>query len=160
MIKVSATHGARSHVLDMVNVFRARVVDVGPESLTIEITGGEEKIDRTAGSVAALRHPGNGANRHRSDAPRRPKTEESCCIACGDRQWRGNHRRRRQYFLFGLTSECSSIHLPEMVVAVACVISTRMPNRREICSGLKRSFFARPLEFFPSSLGPHGQFPG
>jgi len=26
-------------------VFRARVVDVAPESLTLEITGGEEKID-------------------------------------------------------------------------------------------------------------------
>jgi len=45
MIKVSATHGDRSHVLELVNVFRARVVDVGPESLTIEITGPEAKID-------------------------------------------------------------------------------------------------------------------
>jgi acetolactate synthase-1/3 small subunit len=26
-------------------VFRARIVDVAPESLTIEITGGEDKID-------------------------------------------------------------------------------------------------------------------
>jgi acetolactate synthase-1/3 small subunit len=45
MIKVSATHGTRSHVLELANVFRARVVDVGPESLTIEITGPEAKID-------------------------------------------------------------------------------------------------------------------
>jgi acetolactate synthase-1/3 small subunit len=45
MIKVSATHEARSHVLELANVFRARVVDVAPESLTIEITGGEEKVD-------------------------------------------------------------------------------------------------------------------
>ena len=45
MIKVTATHGSRSHVLELVNVFRARVVDVGPESLTIEITGPEAKID-------------------------------------------------------------------------------------------------------------------
>ena len=45
MVKVSATHGTRSHVLELVNVFRARVVDVGPESLTIEITGPEAKID-------------------------------------------------------------------------------------------------------------------
>ena len=45
MIKVAATHEARSHVLELANVFRARVVDVAPESLTIEITGGEEKID-------------------------------------------------------------------------------------------------------------------
>src|ERR1019366_4121944 len=45
MIKVAATHEARSHVLELAGVFRARVVDVAPESLIIEITGGEDKID-------------------------------------------------------------------------------------------------------------------
>jgi acetolactate synthase I/III small subunit len=45
MIKVTATHGSRSQVLELVNVFRARVVDVGQESVTIEITGPEAKID-------------------------------------------------------------------------------------------------------------------
>ncbi|MGC2185959.1 MAG: acetolactate synthase small subunit [Terriglobales bacterium] len=45
MIKVAATREARSHVLELASVFRARVVDVAPESLTIEITGGEDKID-------------------------------------------------------------------------------------------------------------------
>jgi acetolactate synthase-1/3 small subunit len=45
MIRVAATHEARSHVLELANVFRARVVDVAPESLTLEITGAEEKID-------------------------------------------------------------------------------------------------------------------
>ena len=38
MIKVAATHEARSHVLELASVFRARVVDVAPDSLTIEIT--------------------------------------------------------------------------------------------------------------------------
>ena len=45
MIKVAATREARSHVLELASVFRARVVDVAPESLTIEITGAEDKID-------------------------------------------------------------------------------------------------------------------
>src|SRR5271165_5275035 len=45
MIRVAARHEERSHVLELANVFRARVVDVAPESLIIEITGGEEKID-------------------------------------------------------------------------------------------------------------------
>ena len=45
MIRVAARHEERSHVLELANVFRARVVDVAPESLTIEITGAEEKID-------------------------------------------------------------------------------------------------------------------
>jgi acetolactate synthase I/III small subunit len=44
-VKVGATHEARSHVLELASVFRARVVDVAPESLTIEITGTEDKID-------------------------------------------------------------------------------------------------------------------
>jgi acetolactate synthase-1/3 small subunit len=45
MIKVAAQHEQRSHLLQLVSVFRARVLDVSPESLTIEITGGEDKID-------------------------------------------------------------------------------------------------------------------
>src|ERR1700746_706424 len=45
MIKVAAPHEARSHVLELASVFRARVVDVAPDSLTIEITGAEDKID-------------------------------------------------------------------------------------------------------------------
>jgi acetolactate synthase I/III small subunit len=45
MIRVAATHEDRSHVLELANVFRARVVDVAPESLTLEITGAEDKID-------------------------------------------------------------------------------------------------------------------
>jgi acetolactate synthase I/III small subunit len=32
-------------VLELASVFRARVVDVAPDSLTIEITGAEDKID-------------------------------------------------------------------------------------------------------------------
>ena len=52
MIKVAAQHAERSHVLQLVNVFRGRVVDVAPESLTIEITGAEDKID---GLLDALR---------------------------------------------------------------------------------------------------------
>ncbi len=52
MIKVAAKHDERSHLLQLVGVFRARVVDVSPESLTIEITGAEDKID---GLLDALR---------------------------------------------------------------------------------------------------------
>ncbi len=45
MVKVAAQHDQRSHVLQLANVFRARVVDVAPESVILEITGGEDKID-------------------------------------------------------------------------------------------------------------------
>src|ERR1700716_2125231 len=45
LIKVAATGDARTQVMQLVDVYRARVVDVGPESLVIETTGTEDKID-------------------------------------------------------------------------------------------------------------------
>ncbi|MFN8062368.1 MAG: acetolactate synthase small subunit [Vicinamibacterales bacterium] len=45
MIKVAATPENRAQVLQLADVFRARVIDVGPQSLVIEITGTEDKID-------------------------------------------------------------------------------------------------------------------
>ncbi len=45
LIKVEATPESRSHVLELANVFRARVIDVAHDSLTIEITGPEDKND-------------------------------------------------------------------------------------------------------------------
>ena len=45
LIKVRADNQSRSHVLEAVNLFRARVVDVVPEALTIEVTGDSAKID-------------------------------------------------------------------------------------------------------------------
>jgi acetolactate synthase-1/3 small subunit len=45
MIKVSAIGDARTHVMQLVDVYRARIVDVSPESLVIETTGTEDKID-------------------------------------------------------------------------------------------------------------------
>ena len=45
LIKVAATGEARTHVLQLVDVYRARIVDVSPESLIIETTGTEDKID-------------------------------------------------------------------------------------------------------------------
>jgi acetolactate synthase-1/3 small subunit len=46
MIKVAATPDTRSQVLQLADVFRARVVDVSEESLIVETTGTGEKIDR------------------------------------------------------------------------------------------------------------------
>jgi acetolactate synthase I/III small subunit len=55
MIKVAATGDTRTQLLQVASVFRARVVDVAPTSLVIEITGTEEKID---GLLEVLRHYG------------------------------------------------------------------------------------------------------
>src|SRR6201984_3487500 len=45
LIKVGATPKTRSHIFELVEVFRARIVDLAPESLMIEITGVESKIE-------------------------------------------------------------------------------------------------------------------
>ncbi len=45
LMKVSAPPGKRSEILELVEVFRARVVDVGPEMVMIEIAGKESKIE-------------------------------------------------------------------------------------------------------------------
>lgn len=45
LIKVRATPTNRSEILEMANLFRAKVVDVGTRSLVIETTGEEDKID-------------------------------------------------------------------------------------------------------------------
>jgi len=44
MVKVTATTETRTHIMQLVDVFRARVVDVAPDSVVIEITGTEDKI--------------------------------------------------------------------------------------------------------------------
>ncbi len=45
LIKVSVYDATRATVLSITNIFRGKVVDVSPQSYTIEITGDEEKIN-------------------------------------------------------------------------------------------------------------------
>ena len=81
-VKVRAAPDRRSELLQLVQTFRARVVDLGPESVIVETTGTQEKLDglieilrpfgiielvRT-GAVAMLRGPGNGAQGETSES--------------------------------------------------------------------------------------------
>jgi acetolactate synthase I/III small subunit len=45
LIKVRADAGTRGEVIEAVNLFRAKVIDVSTESLIIESTGTQEKIE-------------------------------------------------------------------------------------------------------------------
>ena len=45
LIKVRADAGTRGEVIEAVNLFRAKVIDVSTESLVIETTGTQEKLD-------------------------------------------------------------------------------------------------------------------
>ena len=45
MIKVSTNARSRAEIMQMVNVFRARVVDMTANSLIVEVTGDEQKVN-------------------------------------------------------------------------------------------------------------------
>ncbi|CUS96588.1 acetolactate synthase, small subunit [Candidatus Kryptobacter tengchongensis] len=44
LIKVKVNHYTRSDVIEISDIFRAKVVDIGPTTLTIEVTGRSDKI--------------------------------------------------------------------------------------------------------------------
>jgi len=45
LIKVKTTRENRSEVMQIVDVFRAKIVDVASDSLTVEVTGDEDKVN-------------------------------------------------------------------------------------------------------------------
>jgi acetolactate synthase-1/3 small subunit len=45
LIKVKATSSTRSEIMQIVDIFRANIVDVGSDSVTVEVTGDEEKVN-------------------------------------------------------------------------------------------------------------------
>lgn len=53
LVKVNAGPGKRSEIIELAQIFRGRIVDVGPESMTVEITGAEDRVD----SLVSLLHP-------------------------------------------------------------------------------------------------------
>ncbi|MEM1222900.1 MAG: acetolactate synthase small subunit [Verrucomicrobiota bacterium] len=45
MLKVSASAGQRSEVMQVCDIFRAKIIDVSPETLNIEMTGNASKVE-------------------------------------------------------------------------------------------------------------------
>jgi acetolactate synthase-1/3 small subunit len=45
LIKVKATSATRSEIMQIVDIFRANIIDVASDSVTVEVTGDEDKID-------------------------------------------------------------------------------------------------------------------
>ena len=79
LIKVETTPITRGEIIQIVNLFRANIIDVGSESMVIEITGEEDKVNALhnllapfgiiemlrSGLVAMVRGHANGLdNRH------------------------------------------------------------------------------------------------
>lgn len=44
LIKVNATTATRSEIIQVVEIFRAKIVDVSKNTLTVEISGGNDKV--------------------------------------------------------------------------------------------------------------------
>ncbi len=74
LIRVNAAPSARARLLEIVQIFRARIVDISSRSVIVEITGSESKIEAMidmlrsfgiqelvrTGEVAIARRGGNG----------------------------------------------------------------------------------------------------
>jgi len=45
LVKIKATAATRSEIIQIVDVFRANIVDVSSDSLMVEITGDEDKVN-------------------------------------------------------------------------------------------------------------------
>lgn len=45
LVKVRASANERQGVISIADIFRAKIIDVAPESLIIELTGNQEKVD-------------------------------------------------------------------------------------------------------------------
>lgn len=51
LVKVKAASSTRSEIMQIAQVFRAKVIDIAPEKLSIEITGNKDKVDAFLGMV-------------------------------------------------------------------------------------------------------------
>lgn len=54
LVKVAVDERTRNEILNVINIFRAKVIDVDPRSFIIEVTGDEEKINAILNLLAPL----------------------------------------------------------------------------------------------------------
>jgi acetolactate synthase-1/3 small subunit len=54
LVKVSVDSKSRAEVMQVTDIFRAKIVDVQPESLTIEVTGNESKVEKFVELMSAF----------------------------------------------------------------------------------------------------------
>jgi acetolactate synthase-1/3 small subunit len=45
LVKVHSTNDTRSEIMQIAEIFRAKVVDISPRTLTLEATGSQQKVD-------------------------------------------------------------------------------------------------------------------
>jgi acetolactate synthase-1/2/3 large subunit len=85
LIKVRADAGTRSQVIEAVNLFRAKVVDVSTESLTIEATGTRRRLLRASSRTASVRSCSPGSCRWHAAAGQGHPRCRCAAMTDGDR---------------------------------------------------------------------------
>lgn len=55
LVKVSASAEQRQQIIAIADVFRAKIVDVAPESLMVELTGNQAKLDAFIGLLGGFK---------------------------------------------------------------------------------------------------------
>ncbi len=58
LVKVRADNATRSSVVEVVNLFRASIVDYAPDAVVVEVTGDRGKVEAFLQGRRALRHQG------------------------------------------------------------------------------------------------------
>ena len=74
LVKVRADAETRGQVLETVQLFRAKVVDVAPDAVTIEATGNADKLRPLLRRPRAVRHPRARAVRAWSPSAAAPRS--------------------------------------------------------------------------------------
>ena len=105
MIKVAATHEARSHVLELASVFRAQRRRRRPRFSHHRNHRRRRQNRRPARSSPPLRRAGNGAHRNRGDAPR-----QQIFRRFFQRKRPGTRRGRRRRLVLGVTEAKARVH--------------------------------------------------
>ena len=54
LVKVRVDSGTRSEVMQITDIFRGKIIDVQPKSLTVEITGSEMKVEKFLGLIGSF----------------------------------------------------------------------------------------------------------
>ena len=54
LVKVAVDSKSRAEVMQITDIFRAKIVDVQPKSLTIEVTGNESKVEKFVELMSAF----------------------------------------------------------------------------------------------------------
>ena len=51
LIKVSCNPNTRPEIMQIANIFRAQILDISPKTLTVEVTGKEDKVNAAIGML-------------------------------------------------------------------------------------------------------------